>query len=541
MTPIEPADLIRELRRPAAYPHPVGDVEVHRTHISVVFLAGDFAYKIKKPVELDFLDYSTLERRRRFCEEEVRLNRRLAPDVYLGVAAVVRRDGSIRVEPGRTPGTPDDGGAADGAVVEWAVRMRRLPDERTLQSLVEGDEVGAEDLEGLAAHLADFHHRARRGPEVSRYGRFEVVAANARDNFSQSEDQVGRTVHADVFTRLRALDEAALEEHRDLIEARADRHVPRDTHGDLRLDHVYFLADRDAPVIVDCIEFNPAFRFADPVADMAFLVMDLQQAGRRDLARAFADAYFRAAGDDEGRELLGFYVAYRAAVRGKVQGIKAAADDVPDAEREAAAATATGHWLLALGALAPPDERPALVLVGGLPATGKTTLARALADEAGFDVIRSDQVRKELAGLPAEVSAAAAYGEGIYRPEWTDRTYAECLRRAEERLFAGGRVVVDASFHSEARRRTFREAAVRLGVRFRFLVCDAGREIVRRRLAARTGDASDADLEIYEGMAARWDPPGRALRRVTATVPTGGALASSVKAALEELRRAGVA
>lgn len=540
---MEPAELIEGLRRPSAYPHPAEDVVVRRTHISLVFLAGACAYKIKKPVDLGFLDYSTLERRRHFCEEEVRLNRRLAPDVYLGVAAVVRRGGELRMEPGGAGGTDGDGTAPDdeAEVVEWAVRMQRLPDDRTLQARLERDEVEPGELEALAAHLAAFHGEARRGPEVARYGRFEVVAENARDNLTQSEGQIGRTIRPQVFERLSELTEAALERHRPLIEARAERGVPRDTHGDLRLDHVYFLPDRDRPVIVDCIEFNPAFRFADPISDMAFLAMDLQQAGRRDLADRFADAYVEASGDDEGRALRDFYVAYRAAVRGKVQGIKAGDAGVPEEEREQAAATATGHWLLALGALAPPAERPGLVLVGGLPGTGKTTLARALAGAAGFRVIRSDEVRKELAGLDPEASAAADYGEGIYGPEWTDRTYATCRERARDELLEGGRVVVDASFHRAALRRPFLEAAVDLGVRVRFLVCRVDPEVARRRLAARTGDASDAGRQVYRGMADRWEPPGPSERRVTRTVSTGGDRDASLARAMEVLRAAGLA
>lgn len=536
------ADLIGALEQPTAYPHPVEEVRVHRTHISVVFLAGDFAYKVKKPIELEFLDYGTLERRRHFCEEEVRLNRRLAPEVYLGVVPIVRGDDGLEVEiddGGRDDEEPAVGGGRE--VVEWAVRMRRLPTDRTLQSLLERGTVEVEDVVGVANHLADFHGRAARGPEISRYGSFETVAGNARDNLTQSRDQVGATIHPDVFERLSRGVEAALEERRGLIERRAERDVPCDTHGDLRLDHVYFLPDHEQPVIVDCIEFNPAFRFADPVADTAFLAMDLAQAGRRDLAGSFADAYFRAADDEEGRELLSFYVSYRAAVRGKVQGIKAAEGDVPEEERREAARTARGHWLLALETLEAAGERPGLVLVGGLPASGKTTLARALAEAAGFTVVRSDVVRKELAGLEPDDPSAAAWESGLYSREWSDRTYEECRRRAERALFRGERVVVDASFHDEAQRRAFLETAVRHGARARLLLCEAGPEVVGERLAARAADASDADWDIYDRMRERWEPPGQDTARFTATVSTAGAIEATVAAALEELRSAGLA
>ena len=215
---------------------------------------------------------------------------------------------------------------------------------------------------------------------------------------------------------------------------------------------------------MDCIEFDERFRHADPVADMAFLVMDFARHGRRDLGRAFAEAYSRAAGDAEGRTLLPFYAAYRAAVRGKVEGLKHAEGEIPAADRAAALDKALACWLLALGELEVPGRRPCLVLVGGLPGTGKSSLGRAMAEQAGLTVIRSDLVRKELAGLAGGVPAPAEYGKGIYSREWDERTYAECSRRAESLLFEGRRVLVDASFGREADRRHFLELAARRGV-----------------------------------------------------------------------------
>lgn len=400
--------------------------------------------------------------------------------------------------------------------------------------------LGRRELERLGEHLAAFHARARRGPEVAGYGRFGTVARNARDNLVQSRDQVGVTVEKGVFSRLSDALERTLEEVRDRVEARAARGVPCDTHGDLRLDHVYFLEGASEPTVVDCIEFNPAFRYADPVADMAFLAMDLQQAGRWEAGRAFADAWFRAAGDDEGRPLLPFYLSYRAAVRGKVQGIKAADEAVPEEARREAARTATGHWLLALDALLPPGERPGLVLVGGLPATGKSTVARMLADGSGFRVVRSDVVRKELAGLAPDASAGESWGRGIYTEAWSDRTYEACRARAREALLRGGRVVVDASFHAEARRRSFVELAQGLGVRVAFLHCRTSEEVAHDRLARREGDASDADREIHRGMAERWEEPGGAVARVTAVISTEGPPEETRAAALDALRARGL-
>jgi uncharacterized protein len=534
---VELSRLIEALSGPDAYPHAVADVEIHHTHISVVFLAGDFAYKVKKPVRLSFLDYGTLARRRHYCDEEVRLNRRLAPDVYLGVVPIVELDGTLHV---RLAEDDDRARRMDGHVVEWAVRMRRLPHERTLQSLVEREEIRDDQLGGLAVHLAEFHRRAGRGAEVARFGRFDLVAKNARDNVAESKHQVGTLIHASVFERLSARLEESLGAMRVLIDARAGRGVPCDSHGDLRLDHVYFVAEGEPPTIVDCIEFNPAFRFADPVADMAFLAMDLQKAGRWDLAAIFSEAWFQAANDEEGRSLLDFYVAYRAAVRGKVQGIKASAQDVPAEERSEAARTATGHWLLALGALEPPGRRPALVLVGGLPGTGKTTLATALAERAGLTLIRSDVVRKELAGLEAGDRAGADWGEGIYTEEWSRRTYDACLSRAEEALFRGGRVVVDASFHGDERRRAFLEVGARLGTRVAFLVCEAPDEVAESRLDRRRADASDADRRTHAEMARRWEPAGTAVKRAMTAVATASSPAATLEGAADALRGRGM-
>src|SRR5262245_40601868 len=404
-------ELLAALSDPAAYPRPL-PVEVRQTHISAVFLVGDAVYKIRKPVNLGFVDFSTLAKRKHDCEEEVRLNRRLAPSVYRGLVPITTHDGKVRV-----------GGS--GEPIEWAVEMVRLPDDATLKMRLGGDEITQTQIEMIARRVAEFHRTAERGDHVSRYGQFDVVAGNARENFAQTKAHVGVTVRPPVYDRIRELTEKALTDLKSLIESRAARGMPCDTHGDLHLSHVYLFPDRPPPedlVIIDCIEFAERYRFADPVADIAFLVMDLIYHGRRDLARVCADAYFAVGGDEEGRVLLPFYVAYRAVVRAKVKGIQATEPEVTESERLEARLSATAHWWLALGTLEEPLRRPALVLVGGLPGTGKSTLARGLAQAANFTVIRSDEVRKELADVPVNQKA-----EGIYNAWWNHQTYSECL------------------------------------------------------------------------------------------------------------------
>jgi uncharacterized protein len=523
--------LIEALTRPEAYPHRPRHIEIRQTHISVVALAGAYAYKVKKPVDLGFLDFTTLEKRLHYCHEEVRLNLRLAPDVYLGVVPLVRTDGGLRVE---GSGTPE----------EYAVKMRRLPEEATLLRLLECDELDTDTLAELGRRVAGFHRASASGAEIDRCGRWKVVAGNARENLTQSRGHVGTTLTAAVYARLEQALERELEGHRLLIERRAAAHVPRDTHGDLHLDHVYHFPELGPPhdfVIIDCIEFNERFRYADPVADMAFMAMDLAFRGRQDLERAFVEAYFDASGDRAGRTLLSFYVAYRAAVRAKVAGMTAAEPEVPEAERRDAIARARGYWLLALSQLEIPEGRPALVLVGGLPGTGKSTLAELLGRECGFEVVSSDRVRKELAGLSPETPAAAAFGEGIYTPEWHDRTYAACLERAEAMLFEGKRVIVDASFREAHRRRAFLEASLRWGVRPMLFVCTASGETVRKRMAARRGGASDADWAVYRAAAAAWEHEPDDHRWSAHEVATDVGRDEALRSALGHLRRQGLA
>jgi aminoglycoside phosphotransferase family enzyme/predicted kinase len=522
--------LIEALSDPGAYPYPVGAVEVRQTHISTVFLAGPYAYKVKKPVNPGFLDFTTLPKRRHFCEEEVRLNRRLAPHVYLGVVPVVRTEKGVRFE-------------GEGEVVEWAVKMQRLPDEATLQQRLGRGEVGVELVESLARRIASFHRGAETNERIAAFGCFEAVARTVRDIFAQAAPQVGSTVSEAVFGRVQALAEEALARLRPLIDQRAARGRPRDCHGDLHLDHVYYFPDQRPPaelVIIDCIEFNERFRFIDPVADMAFPAMDLAFHGRRDLARAFADAYFRAADDEEGRALLPLYTAYRATVRGMVEGLELTEREVPQAERMAARERARAHWLLALTELEEPGRKPCLVLVMGLPGTGKSRLARGLAEAAGFAVVRSDVVRKELAGLSGQQQTPPQFRERLYSPAWNERTYAECLSRAERLLFEGRKVLVDATFREEQKRQTFLDAAVRWGVPAVILVCQAEPETVRQRLESRREDASDADWSVYLQFAATWEKIGTRAGQVLHAVSMEGSPEQALCRALEALRQSGL-
>ena len=396
--------------------------------------------------------------------------------------------------------------------------MEHLPESATLRARIAGEGVDAAAMGELARRLARFHDSAGSGPEVAASCTFEAIAANARENLDQAAPPVGVTLSRSTFDRLRIRTEAALADLREIIEDRARRGVPRDTPRRPPPRPRLLVPGASPPddwIVVDCIEFDARFRHADPIADIAFLAMELALEGRRTSPTHSSRRYLRAAGDAEGRELLPFYRAYRAAVRGKVEGMKLAEPRFPRPTgrrpafaREPSGSSPSPSWR------SPPAGR-AWSSLAGLPGTGKSTLARAFAERARFTVIRSDLVRKELASRVGQAPAPAAFAEDIYTPEWDERTYAECLHRAEEVVFQAGRVLVDASFREESRRRLFLDAARRWGIAGRLLLCQAAPEVVRRRLDQRHDDASDAGWAIYLEAARRWESLGEDTRSLT--------------------------
>ena len=377
--------LVADLLRPEAFGHAADDLRLVETHISWVILVGPYAYKLKKPVDFGFLDFTTLERRRADCEAEVALNRRLCPDLYLGVVDVVQRDGRYCIGP---PGEP----------VEPAVWMRRLPESGMLPALLARGSANERLMGRLARHLARFHASALTGPGVNENGGLATLRHNWEENFVQTELFVGRTLTADVRDMIRAYVDGFLTDQRPLLERRVAEGRIRDGHGDLHTGSVCVAGRR--LYLFDCIEFNQRFRCADVAAEVAFLAMDLAHLGRADLASAFVDAYIAASGDAELRKLLDFYTCYRAYVRGKVLSFRLDEPELSPAETAQIEAEASAYFNLAW-AVAGGLPRPLLVVTMGLPATGKTTLARALAGQLGLVHLSSDVVRKQLAGLRA--------------------------------------------------------------------------------------------------------------------------------------------
>jgi uncharacterized protein len=482
--------LVERLLDPAVYPHPVHRVELVETHISWVLLAGDRVYKIKKPVSLGFLDFTTLARRRRFCHDEVRLNRRLTTDMYLDVIEIKGSASAPRFE-GR------------GRAIEVAVLMRRLPAERMLDRLVRGHAAPPALLDEIGATVARFHAVADTGGEIDELGGIETIRRNWEENFAQTDAMGPELLADDTRRRVREYVGAFLEREEARFAARVAAGRSRDCHGDLQAQHVCC----EEPVqIFDCIEFNHRFRFGDVAGEIAFLAMDLERLGRPDLAIRFLNAYLDENGDYEAVPLLDFYRAYRAWVRGKVTAfqVTGSSDHGADRAREARAL-----FELA-GRFAAPRRRPRLVITTGVMGTGKSTAARLVAARLGAIVVRTDAVRKRLAGVPLRERVAPAFGEGIYAPEMGRRTYAEAARLADELLQAGWPVIVDGSFSHVAERAQARAVAERHGLPFAVLWCDAPSEVLVERLRRRGEDrheVSDGRGELLAEHRARYESP----------------------------------
>ncbi len=512
--------LIAGLLRPDAYPHPVTvPVRVAETHISWVLLTGEFAYKIKKPLRLRFLDYSTVERRRGFCEEEVRLNRRHAPDLYLGVSAI---GGTL--EAPRVDGT--------GPPLDHAVRMRQFDAGDELAALLAANSVDSEDLAALGEAVARLH----------------ASAAVATDPGHGHPDTVRRIVHEN-FAELRRLPECAsgicdvgaldtalcgrLDGMRDLmLERRTDGRV-RECHGDLHCGNVVRWHGQLTPF--DGIEFDPALRCIDVVNDIAFLTMDLAERGRRDLRHAVLQAWCESLGDFGGLPLLPAFECYRALVRAKVAALAASQSAADPPRRAAAIADCLRYLDWASARLAP--RRPALLLTCGLSGSGKTWLARQLAPAFGALHLRSDVERKRLAGLAPHEDSRSPPDGGIYTRAFNERTYARLEHCAGAALVAGEPVIVDAAFLRRGERLRFAELAAAHGAPAAILACHAPDALLHRRVAERRAariDASEAGTELLARQAGYWEPFGERERAQVVDVDTSRP--DAVRDALARLR-----
>ena len=469
------------------------------THSGVVFFAGDRAYKLKKPVDLGFLDFSTRERRERACHREVELNRRFSPDVYLGVADV---------------------SLASGEPCDHLVVMRRMPAERRLSRLVADGAPVDDALRAIARLLARVHAHSPRREEISAEGTRDALRGRWTDGFEQVRPFHGRAIDGAEADAIERLALRFLDGREALFAARIHEERIVDGHGDLMADDVFCLDD--GPRVLDCLDFDDRLRWLDGLDDAAFLCMDLERLGAPRLAEHFISWYAEYAADPSPPSLRHHYVAYRAFVRAKVACLRWAQGD------QGSAATVARHTEIALRHLH--AGAVGLVLVGGLPGSGKTALSEALADRLGCAVINSDRVRKELADIAPETSAAAEFGAGIYTASWTRRTYAEIMRRAARLLSYGESVIIDASWTSAE----LRAEAAGLAEHADVTALNCHTPLAGERLRTRAHGVSDADPAIAARMAETADPWPEAT-----PVDTSGPVEKSVEVALRAVNPTG--
>ena len=495
-------ELIAALSDPAIYPGSPEQVEVRHTHASVAFLAGDAVYKLKKPVNFGFLDYSTMTRRRRMCKLEVSLNQRLAPEVYLGVERVTRRaDGQYRL-----------GGR--GKVVDYLVHMRRLPEDAALSARLRADAVEPAEIEAVGRKIANFHRDAGRRGLFNAFGRPHLIARNVTENFEQTAEFVGRTITPAAYTEIVTYASEFLGAHMAHFQERVDAGHICDGHGDLRCEHVYLT---DPLQIIDCIEFNDRLRYGDVASDLGFLAMDIEAHGAPELA-ALLVAYYEAVANATLAPVLDFYCCYRAYVRGKVASLRLQEANISPTEAQATTRDAQRYFHLARRYTRSP-RKPQLILMSGLSGSGKSTLARELSDILSAPRIESDTVRKQLAGLTPTSRRRAAPGADIYSAEMSQRVYAELLATAERQLSRGRSVILDATYQRREHRAPARDLARRHGAEIRVLACHGSDELIRDRLRQRAEDAtstSDAGLDVYLDQLKHYEPvdelpPGEAI------------------------------
>ncbi|MGV8078944.1 MAG: AAA family ATPase [Syntrophales bacterium] len=515
--------LVDTMLNPELYPCRPETVELVQTHISYVFIAGEEVYKVKKPVDFGFLDFSTLEKRKFYCGEEVRLNRRLAGETYLGVA-------EIRQDPA--------GGlslSGDGPVVEYAVRMKRLPQDRMLKGLLREGTVDISVMDDVARKVAAFHAAAETGGRIDEVGGIDTIRHNHDENFDQTAKYRGVTIPAYQWAFIRDYIAFFMDRNGDLLRRRVEEHRIRDCHGDLHLEHICLAGEI---VIFDCIEFNERFRFEDTAAEAAFLAMDLDYNGYPDWAESFVAAYIRHSGDDDVRRLLNFYKCYYAFVRGKVVSFRLDDRAIGEEGRREAREMAEKYFDWAYTYAARP-ERPALILTAGLMGTGKSVVARQVAPRLDAVVIQMDALRKELAGLKPGEKRPEAFGAGLYSAEVSQRTYAAALERAGETIREGRPVIIDGSYKRREDRLRALETARTLGADFMVLECCCGEADIRRRLEGRqseAGEPSDGRWEIFRQQQADYDAVRELPRECHGIVETDVSPVEAADRALRAIR-----
>lgn len=487
--------VLKSLLKPDSYPEPTTGVELVQTHVSWIFLTDSHAYKIKKPVDLGFLNFSTIDRRRFYCNEEIKYNRRLCPDIYEGVAELRQTNGGA-------------GFRGNGRILDYAVKMKRLPAAGMLDRLVNNNAVSTTEIRDVARVIAEFHRTIPTSPAISEYGRPDRIRFNWTENFDQTAAFENTTLPASERAVMRSWVASFMDDHADIFTKRIAGGFIRECDGDIHLENICLTEGK--VYIFDCIEFNERFRCCDTAADVAFLLMDLDYRGRQDLSEVVLSAYIDASGDNGVLSVLDFYKIYRAFVRGKIESLCSIDMGIDQQQRSNATAKAIRYFRLARGYIERLRLRPSLFITCGLMGCGKSTLVTQLSYELGIAAFNSDTTRKQMVGIPPETPVCSAFGQGLYSDQTTHDTYNELLKLAEGELAAGRSVIIDACFIHRNTRLLFANLAGRYASRFVILFVSCSEPINRRRLSERlatTRPASDGRNELLSNQRKRFESP----------------------------------
>lgn len=479
------SELIQQMLLPDFYPHPVTmPIELIQTHASIVLLTGDIAYKLKKPVNFGFLDYSTVTKRQHFCEEEIRLNQRGAKELYLAVLPISQQDRKYQF-------------GQDGEIVDYAVKMVQFPQSALLSRMFESGQITTSDIEEMGRVVARFHAEAQTSECISSFGTVAKIRQSIDDNYRQTEKYIGRAQTQLQYTQTKAYTDRFLLEHSQLFLDRIAGGFIRECHGDLHLRNICCWQTKI--LLFDCIEFNESFRFVDPMYDVAFAVMDLEARGRKDLANRFLNTYVEQTGDWAGLQVLPMYLSRQAYVRAKVTSFLLDDAGISSQDRAAAAKTAENYYHQAWEYTRPKQGR--LIMLAGLSGSGKSTLGKQIAEFLNGVQIRSDAVRKHLGGIPLLTKG----DDSLYTPEMTARTYQQVLSLGAKLAAQGFTVILDAKYDRQSLRAAVIDLAQSEGMQLDIIHCNAPEIVLLDRLAQRTGDIADATVDLLASQQLAWE------------------------------------
>ena len=463
------------------FDHPVSHIKLIETHISWVILTGQFAYKIKKPVNFGFLDFSTLEKRRHYCDQELQLNRRLAPEIYLKVVAISGSKDKPSLK-------------SSGKVIEYAVKMKQFPQAAQLDNMLASGRLNTDHIDAIAHMVAEFHQNTDVADDTMEYGRSNMIYHPVEENFTQIKAHLDTVVYAEKLVKLEQWCNAEFLRLKPYFEQRKQDGFVRECHGDMHLRNLLWLDDH--AIAFDCIEFNSKLRWIDVISEVAFLVMDLHERKQLRLANHFLNTYLELTGDYEGLSALPFYLCYRALVRAKVNALRLEQKDLSAEEKKTTISEFESYLDLAI--TYSQHRQSKVIIMRGLSASGKSTVSQRLLDSIGAIRIRSDVERKRLYGRGPTDSAADNIESGIYSSDASTYTYKKLIELTSFIIKAGYSVIVDAAFLKHEQREAFQIVSENLGAHFTILDITAPAEVLRHRIRQRKDDASDADLTVLE-------------------------------------------